>query len=89
MVKQNKNNERLEAVLILAREVNQENGNPHKSKICQTNVNYVGELKSNPDRIQAISHVSNPTDKAAVQRFWGMIGYVSKSIPNMTKITKS
>ena len=68
--------------------------NPHKTKICQTSVNYVGHIitaggmKSNPDRIQAILDLPSPTDIAAVQRFLGMIGYVSKFTPNMAEITK-
>ena len=32
--------------------------------------------------------MSTPTDKAGIQRFLGMIGYVHKSIPNLSEISK-
>ena len=87
-------NGRLEAVLIHTREDNLKL-NAQKTKICQTSVNYVGHtvtaqgLKPNPERLQAILDMPTPTDKAAVQRFLGMVGYVSRFIPTMADITKS
>ena len=66
-------NQRLEAVLTRAREVNLKL-NPRKTKICQTSVNYVGHtitaqgLKPYPERIQAILDMPTPADKVAVFR---------------------
>lgn len=86
-------NERLKSVLDRAREVNLKL-NPNKSKICKTEVNYVGHiltqqgLKPNKERVDAIINMPTPKDKAAVQRFMGMMGYVSKFIPNMAEIAK-
>ena len=86
-------NENLKAVLERAREVGLKL-NPDKSKICKTEVNYVGHiltqegLKPSSDRVQAIADMPTPTDKPGVQRFLGMIGYVSKFIPNLAEINK-
>ena len=86
-------NERLLAVLQRAREANLKL-NPQKSKICQQQVNYVGHaltpegITPNYERVQAIIDLPTPSDKAGVQRFLGMVGYVSKFIPQMAEITK-
>ena len=86
-------NERLEKVLMRAREANLKL-NPDKSKICEAKVQYVGHILSgqgiqpDPDRIQAINDMPVPTDKPAVQRFLGMINYVHKFIQNLSDIAK-
>ena len=86
-------NIRLEAVLERARKNNLKL-NPEKSKICKQEVNYVGHcisskgLKPNADRIQAILEMPEPTDKAAVQRFLGMVNYVHKFIPRLSSIAE-
>ena len=86
-------NHRLEAVLKRANEVDLRL-NPQKSQICKTEVPYVGHLltqnglKPNPERVQAILELVTPTDKQAVQRFLGMIGYIGKFIPNLSEIAK-
>ena len=86
-------NSRLKAMLDRARQVNLKR-NPKKSKICQNQVEYVGHtltsegLKPMKDRIQAIVEMPTPTSKAGIQRFLGMVGYVSKFIPNLAEISK-
>ena len=86
-------NKRLEAVLVRAREMNLKL-NPNKSKINKAEVEYVGHvlskegLKPNPNRIQAIIDMPEPTDKQAVQRFLGMMNYVAKFIPNLSETAK-
>ena len=68
--------------------------NPKKSKLCKQQVEYVGHIISDrgvtpsPQRIQAINEMPEPGDKAAVQRFLGMINYVHKFIPNLSSIAE-
>ena len=86
-------NTRLKKVLDRARSSNLKL-NPEKSKICRQQVRYVGHVitsegvKPDPDRVQAIIDMPDPTDKQGVQRFMGMIGYVQKFIPNLSEIAK-
>ena len=86
-------NKSLRIVLQRARDSNLKL-NPEKSKICQTEVKYVGHVltaqgvKPDPDRVQAIVDMPDPVDKKGVQRFLGMIGYVHKFIPNLSDIAK-
>ena len=62
--------------------------------ICKERVKYVGHelsqdgLRPTEERIQAIVDLPTPTDKPALQRFLGMIGYVGKFIPNLAEIAK-
>ena len=83
----------LEDVLEKARKVNLKL-NPKKSVICKRQVKYVGHvlsgegIKPTDERIQAIVDMPTPTDKSAIQRFLGMIGYVGKFIPNLAQISK-
>ena len=86
-------NQSLRTVLQRARHCNLKL-NPDKSKICKTEVKYVGHLltaqgvKPDPERVQAIVDMPDPVDKKGVQRFLGMVGYVHKFIPNMSDIAK-
>ena len=84
-------NERLEAVLRRARE----NGlqfNRKKTKIAQTEVNYVGHritgegMKPTPERIQALQELSEPRNFGELESVLGMLAYVSKFIPNLSEI---
>lgn len=67
-------NARLKAVLQRAREANLRL-NPDTTKICKTEVNYVGHtfssqgLKPNPERVQAIVEMLEPSDKARFKDF--------------------
>ena len=84
---------RLQAVLERARSVNLK-PNHKKSKICLTQVSYIGHVltqegvKPVPARVQAIVDMPPPSDKNGVQRFLGMISYVHKCISNMSEIAK-
>jgi len=42
-------------------------------------------LKPDPKKTQAISDVTPPTSREALQRFLGMITYLSKFIPNLSQ----
>ena len=85
--------ERLELVFERARKANLKL-NSKKSKICNSEVKYVGHILSleglnpNADCVQAISEMPEPKDKAAVQQFLGMIGYIGKFIANLSEVTK-
>ena len=89
----NEHNIRLRSVLEKARKVNLK-FNPKKSKICKTEVTYVGHqltqdgVKPSMEHVKAITEMPTPTDKSAVQRFLGMIGYVGKFIPNLSETAK-
>ena len=86
-------NEHLKAVLEQARSTSLKL-NPLKLKICKISVAYVGHIltqngvKADPGRVQAIVDMPAPSDKAGVQRFLGMVGYVHKFIPNLSEIVK-
>ena len=89
----NEHNERLESVFKRAREVNLK-FNPGKCKICKKEVNYVGHtlseagVRPTKERVQAILDMPPPTDKAGIQRFLGMVGYIGKFIPNLSDIAQ-
>ena len=89
----NEHNARLKSLLERAVIINLKL-NPKKSIICKHQVEYVGHIISDkgitpsPGRIQAITEMPEPCDKAAVQRFLGMINYVHKFIPNLSSIAE-
>ena len=86
-------NVRLRNILERARSVNLKL-NAEKMKLCQIEIPYVGHVltqqgvKPDPGRLQMIIDMPAPCDKARVQRFLGMVGYVHKFIPNMSEIAK-
>ena len=45
-------------------------------------------IKPSNDRVQAIVDMPTPTDKTALQKFLGMIGYVGKFISNLAEMSK-
>lgn len=67
--------------------------NPKKCKFRLKEVSYVGHiftelgLKQDPAKVQAITEMPSPEDKAALQRFLGMANYLGKLIPNFCKLT--
>lgn len=83
--------ENLQKVLDRARKVRLRL-NPQKCRFQLKEVSYVGHvfteqgLKSDPAKIQAITDIPPPQDKAALQRFLGMINYLGKFIPNHSNI---
>lgn len=83
--------ENLKKVLNRARQVNLKL-NPQKCKFKLREVSYVGHLfteqglKPDPAKIQAITEMQPPSDKAALQRFLGMANYLCKFIPNFSEL---
>ena len=45
-------------------------------------------LKPNPDRVQAIIDMPVPQDRKSLQRFFGMVNYLNKFIPNLADISR-
>ena len=44
-------------------------------------------IKPDPDKVNAISNMPVPTDKAGVRRLLGMVNFLANHIPNMSTIT--
>ncbi len=63
-----------------------------KLNISQPEVKYVGHifsqegLKPNPERIRAITDMPVPASKPEVQRFFFMVNYLAKFVPNLANI---
>jgi len=61
--------------------------NEKKIRFNTNRVSYVGHvltsegLQPSPERIKAIIDMPDPTDKAALQTFLGMVTYLGKSVP--------
>ncbi len=83
----------LKLVLDKAREVNLRL-NKSKCKIGVMSVPYIGHILSaeglqiDPKKTAAIRDMPDPTDKPAVQRFLGLVNYVSKFIENVSDKAK-
>ncbi|GBN54720.1 Retrovirus-related Pol polyprotein from transposon 17.6 [Araneus ventricosus] len=79
-------------VLERARSVNIK-FNPDKLQYRVSEVKYVGQIisksgiKPDPDHIQAIVEMPTPKSKTEVRRLLGMINFLSKFIPNLSKVT--
>ncbi|RVE62485.1 hypothetical protein OJAV_G00157530 [Oryzias javanicus] len=67
--------------------------NKSKCKIRMTEITYIGHvlsekgLKPDPEKVRAIQNMPAPEDKAALQRFTGLLQYLSKFIPNLSDIS--
>lgn len=67
--------------------------NLEKSKFCVSEIKFLGHIISSkgispdPDKTQAISNMTSPKNKKDLQRFLGMIVYLSKFIPNLSQKT--
>ena len=65
--------------------------NKDKCNIGLTEIPYIGHLlseqavKPDPLKVNAIINMSGPTNKQDLQRFMGMLAYLSKFIPNMAE----
>jgi hypothetical protein len=84
--------QRLKRVLQRAAEINL-SLNRSKCKFRVKQVTYVGHVLADdgihpdPDKIRAIADMPTPPDKQALQRFLGMINYVSKFVKNYSNMT--
>ena len=64
--------------------------NRSKCQIGVTEIKYIGHtlsdegLKPDLEKVEAITNMPDPEDKAGLQRFMGMLQYVSKFIPNLS-----
>ena len=89
---QQQHDERLRQVLERARS-HKLRLNKEKCKVGMSELHYVGHiiskdgLKIDPEKIRAIIDMPEPTDKAGVQRFLGMVQYVAKFIPNLSELS--
>ncbi len=67
--------------------------NKSKCKIRMTEISYIGHvlsekgLKPDPEKVRAIQNMPAPEDKAALQRFTGLLQYLSKFIPNLSDLS--
>ena len=81
----------LKCVLNRIREINL-HLNPDKCKFRVTKVKYVGNvftshgLLPDPEKVSAITNFTTPKSMNDVQRFLGMINYVSRYVPSFTDI---
>ena len=86
-------NVRLEQVLERSRKVGLKL-NRNKLKIMTSQVPYIGHLltanglKPDPSKVRAVQQMPSPADKPALLRFFGMVNYMSKFIPNLTDLTQ-
>jgi len=68
--------------------------NKEKIKLRQTELRYIGHviskegIKPDPEKIAAIADLPTPTDVTGLKRFLGMVGYLQKFIPNLSKETE-
>lgn len=82
----------MEKVLERARE-NNVRFNPYKIQYCQKEVIFMGniispgQIKPVDKYIQAILDMKMPQDKGSVARFLGLLKYIARFIPNLSKIT--
>ena len=67
--------------------------NKNKIQFKVSEVKYLGHIigktgtRPNPEKIDAIQEMPNPTNKQELQRFLGLVNYVGKFIPNLSQIT--
>lgn len=67
--------------------------NKQKCKFAIKEINFVGHkltedgIKPDENKIKALTSMNPPKDKKELSRFLGMITYVSKFIPNVSKLT--
>ncbi|KAK3093011.1 hypothetical protein FSP39_010012 [Pinctada imbricata] len=86
-------NKRLRIVLERVRAANLKL-NKQKCKISLTEVKYMGHiigsdgLKTDPDKIAAITSMPEPKCKKELQRFMGMVNYLGKFVRNLSDINQ-
>ena len=81
----------LKAVIQKATEYNLKL-NYEKCCLRQSSVPYMGHiisdkgLQPDPEKVKAITGMPPPTDKEGVRRFLGLVQYLSRYIPNLSKV---
>lgn len=86
------NDEILEQVFERARKYNIK-FNLSKFQYCKSEVKYLGVkfskegMSPDPDKIDSIKKLVNPTNKTELQRMLGMINYLRSFIPNVSELT--
>ena len=86
-------NENLKNALQRAREKNPKL-NKEKVELRMTEVPYIGHLltsegiKPDPNKVEAVQKMPQPTHVPSVKRFLGMVNYLSKFLPNISTITE-
>lgn len=89
---QSEHDARLRAVLQRCRDINLKL-NRSKCKFSVHELKYLGHiigakgLKVDPDRVAAIQKMPMPTNKDELQRFLGVITYLSKFCPNLAEVS--
>ena len=69
--------------------------NEDKIQLKKSKVRFLGHLvtangvQADPEKILAITEMPNPTDVKAVQRFLGLINYLSNCLPKMSELCES
>lgn len=67
--------------------------NKFKCQFFLKEVKYVGHvitnqgIKLDTDKVEAVNKIKRPENSKEVSRFLGMVTYVSKFIPNLSKLT--
>lgn len=90
---QQEHDDNLEKLLVRARECNVK-FNRKKIQLNQSQVKYLGHivsvegLKPDPDKLEAIDNMPNPTDKQGIQRVLGVLNFLRSYIPNMSALTE-
>ena len=68
--------------------------NPDDVKLRRREVPFIGHIATrkglsvDPDKVRAIAEMPQPQDVAAIQRFLGLIQYLSKFLPQLSDMTK-
>ena len=88
---ENNHNKNLQAMLERCREKGLKL-NPEKFRYHVSQTAYAGHLlsvtglKPDPAKVAAIERMDTPNDKAALQRFLGMVNYLAKFVPHLSDL---
>ena len=91
---QQDHDQKLKVVLDRCREINLKL-NPKKCRFRVSSVPYIGHILSDtgvhpdPEKVKAITQMPQPTDVKSLQRFLGMVNYLSKFIKLQSTLTAS
>lgn len=66
--------------------------NKAKLELCRNDINFLGHkvtssgLKPDPDKVKAVTQMTEPVDAKGVQRLCGFINYLAKFLPNLSQV---